>query len=245
MAEVELCGHATVACVGVLHDHGLRAPCVGHCTRVQAHLHTGYGHRSTRAALLTIRSCCRRWRYVCDDRPFLISSTCGSLLHRLTRHCKEDMAAVAVALCGGSDGAADAASRTWSRPGLRAWRRRGCGTPCTPIHRQPRRPRPDMGAVAELRADLARWECMRLHPSASAGGGSGKGGGAAGHYRVRNFALFGIDEESATGTSNCALVCAGTVAARGTPLSSAKVRRWMPHYHGAATRSGHPQRHRR
>ena len=228
VAEVELCGHATVACVGVLHDHGLLKGAMR-------------GTLHTRAGAFAYRIRSSQYPGSSVDDTFLLPEVALTSVTTATSNIvymqqlapsidpplvEEDMAAVAVALCGGGDGAADAAVAHLEQ----AWTPRVASTGLRDLLVALRSThsldalRPDMGAVAELSRRLGTVGMHAFAPErASAGGGSGKGGGAAGHYRVRNFApLFGIDEESATGTSNCALACAlwhSGVVPRGTPLS--------------------------
>lgn len=172
--EVELCGHATVACLGHLSDQGL-LPSGAVC----GDLNTLAGQVAFRVEPGTSGR---------PSRAFMeqLAPTIETPLP--AEECSDVSAALGAALNSSwnprvaSTGLRDLLVAVASREVLAAMR-------------------PDMPAITALSKRLGT---VGVHAFCFDGGGS-----AGSPMPVRNFApLYGIDEESATGTSNCALACA-------------------------------------
>ena len=173
-AEVELCGHATIACLGLLHERGLLAA------------HEGVLQTRAGAVRFTIDGASSRF-FMQQLEPMIDAPLpAGSIVD------------VAAALFRSDSAALLHLDETWppriASTGLRdllvALRPGGLAAIDA-----------DMPAIAELSRRLGT---VGVHAFCKVAAGEGTA-----DYRVRNFApLFGIDEESATGTSNAALACA-------------------------------------
>jgi len=181
--EVDLCGHATVACLGLLHEKGLL-------------LDTCRGRLLTRAGPVS----------------FLVEPSDPPEAHMSQLPVTVDPpleADVAARLAGALNAELDL-----------TWAPRVASTGLRDIlvavkdDEELAAMAPDMEAVTLLSRELkvVGVHAFVMPPAAGAEGGLGGSPGSrarAGCIRVRNFApLYGIDEESATGTSNCALACA-------------------------------------
>jgi PhzF family phenazine biosynthesis protein len=183
-ARVEMCGHATIACLGHLREVGLLPAAVGGkiegvlrllCGAVRFRIEEGDDEQVFMQQLPLVQ-----------DTPLE-----GEVLERLLRCLGVEEEDVDFGSFGGpvvaSTGLRDVQillKEVGTLDGLR----------------------PDMDAMSELSKEL---DVVGVH--VGVGVGVGVGGSRC---KVRNFApLFGIDEESATGTSNCAL--AGMLASAG------------------------------
>ena len=190
LAEVDLCGHATIACLGLLHSSGRLG---GTC---QGELHTragevgfrieeppGGGGDSGRAAEAVV--------FMQQLAPDISAPLEGAEL-------KELAAALGVSLGTLETWSADWAPRVAST-GLRDLLVK------LPSLADLRALNPNMRALARL---SKRLDVVSLHAFCAVRGAEALHFQGV-DYHVRNFApLVGIDEEAATGTSNCALACA-------------------------------------
>lgn len=181
--EVDLCGHATVACLGHLSGEGL-LPGGAAC-----------GDLKTRAGQVAFRvepGAGGQSRISMEQLAPAIEAPLAE------ETCVEVAAALGAALDStwrprvASTGLRDLLVAVASREGLAAMR-------------------PAMPAVAALSRRLGT---VGVHAFCIEGGET-----ADAPMPVRNFApLYGIDEESATGTSNCALACALRASGRAEHL---------------------------
>jgi PhzF family phenazine biosynthesis protein len=190
LAEVDLCGHATIACLGLLHASGRLG---GTC---QGELHTragevgfrieeppGSGGDSGRAADAVV--------FMQQLAPYISAPLQGAEL-------KELAAALGVSLGSLETWSADWAPRVAST-GLRDLLVQ------LPSLADLRALNPSMHALARL---SKRLDVVGLHAFCAVRGAEALHFQGV-DYHVRNFApRVGIDEEAATGTSNCALACA-------------------------------------
>ena len=218
-AEVELCGHATIASLGLLHSRGLLGGARA-------------GTLNTRAGTVrfSIRGASSAPPPLAADALVLdpdgLASTAAMpsqprdaiFMQQLAPTIEaplseEETAEVARALFPDDPGSTGGIDVAWpprvASTGLRDL--------MVAVHpEQLFAMRPDMRLVSALSRKLGTVGIHAFAPPPATGSA------LACDYTVRNFApLFGVDEESATGTSNCALACAlwasGT-APRGTPL---------------------------
>ena len=233
--EVELCGHATIACIGLLHERRL----LGGAKRGTLHTRAGsvaFEIRPSPSGLDVANDA-----YVLDgDTGHLTASAAPGrdmvymqqlapvLDEPLDESLEEEVACALFPEEEGSEGEGSpprsnggngyGAGKKGALDQLDAsWAPRVASTGlrdlmvCIQTEAALKAMRPDMRRVAELSRILGT---VGIHAFCKKGSGP---------IIVRNFApLFGIDEESATGTSNCALACAlweSGDAPKGRPLS--------------------------
>ena len=190
LAEVDLCGHATIACLGLLHSSGrLGGICQGELlTRAgevgfRIEEPPGSSGGSGRAAEAVV--------FMQQLAPYISAPLQGAEL-------KELASALGVSLGTLETWSADWAPRVAST-GLRDL------LVHLPSLADLRALSPNMDALARL---SKRLDVVSLHAFCAVRGAEALHFQGV-DYHVRNFApLVGIDEEAATGTSNCALACA-------------------------------------
>jgi PhzF family phenazine biosynthesis protein len=195
VAEVDLCGHATIACLGLLHTRQLL------CGASSGSLHTRAG----------------RVQFLIEAPAGAPAEGAVAFMEQLAPTIEEPLTAAQRSGLAAALGVASDEVEQWAAA---VWPPRAASTGLkdlllgVPSLAQLRALRPVMPKLAALSDELG---AVGLHvfcaaDGAEPAGAGGAGGGAAEEaidFHVRNFApLFGIDEESATGTSNCALACA-------------------------------------
>ena len=190
LMEVDLCGHATIACLGLLHSSGRLG---GVC---QGELHTRAGEVGFRIEEPPASSAEHgRATEAVVFMQQLAPSICAPLQGA---ELKELAAALGVSL---------GTLKTWSA----SWAPRVASTGLRDLFVQLpslaalRALKPKMHAIVRL---CKRLDVVSVHAFCAVSGVEALHFQGV-DYHVRNFApLVGCDEEAATGTANCALACA-------------------------------------
>ena len=186
-AEVDLCGHATIACLGLLHTRHL----LGGAKE---------GELQTLAGNVGFRI----------ESPSKREAEAVVFMQQLSPTIGDPLTGTSLADLAAALRISDERLAHWSK----AWPPRVASTGLrdlmlrVPGPAELRELQPDMARLSRLSKGL---DVVGLHafcaPDAAHDGDDD--GAMRIDLHVRNFApLFGIDEESATGTSNCALACA-------------------------------------
>ena len=219
VAEVECCGHAAIACIGLLHDRGFLSGAMEGTLSSRAGT-VGFQVRSTSAGLavdtssfgfegaLITAPLSRRHTLIFTEQ---LSPSIDAPLSAT------DTRAVSAALGGTDGGSTTTGVPLGSAPVTldAAWAPRVASTglrdllvglsPGSDLQVL----RPDMERISEMSRSLGTVG-MHVFCATEPGSTDDTPSAVPGcEYRCRNFApLFGVDEESATSTSNCALACA-------------------------------------
>ena len=190
LMEVDLCGHATIACLGLLHSRGRLG---GVC---QGELHTRAGEVAFRieeppASSADHGRAAEAVVFMQQLAPHICAPLQGAEL-------KELAAALSVSL---------GTLKTWSA----SWAPRVASTGLRDLFVQLpslaalRALKPKMHAIVRL---CKRLDVVSVHAFCAVSGAEALHFQGV-DYHVRNFGpLVGCDEEAATGTANCALACA-------------------------------------
>lgn len=189
-AEVDLCGHATIACLGLLHTRHL----LSGATR---------GELQTRAGSVGFRI----------ESPSKREAEAVVFMQQLAPTIGDPLMGTALSDLATALRISEDLLARWSK----AWPPRVASTGlrdlmlCVPGPSELRALQPDMVALSRLskKLDVVGLHAFCIPDPAELEGGAHDDSAMRVDLHVRNFApLFGIDEESATGTSNCALACA-------------------------------------